>query len=40
VVFTHPPLDQCPGVPAGDLVIIGKAILVIWHDHHPDLNGL
>jgi signal peptidase I len=20
VVFTHPPLDQCPGVPAGDLV--------------------
>jgi signal peptidase I len=20
--------------------IIGKAILVIWHDHHPDLHGL
>jgi signal peptidase I len=117
VVFTHPPLDQCGGVPAGDLVkrvialpgqtiysagntiyinghllaepylpaydplgppiassqhpyrvpagdfyvlgdnradscdsrywgpiqgtsIIGKAILVIWHDHHPELHGL
>jgi signal peptidase I len=116
VVFTHPPLDECPG-PAGDLVkrvialpgqsiyssggsiyinghllaepylpardplgppiassqhpylvppgdfyvlgdnradscdsrywgtvqgssIIGKAILVIWHDNHPDLHGL
>ena len=117
VVFTHPPLDQCGGVPAADLVkrvialpgqtiyssggsiyingrlltepylpaydplgppiassqhpyrvppgefyvlgdnradscdsrywgpiqgssIIGKAILVIWHDHHPDFHGL
>ena len=117
VVFTHPPLDHCPGAPAGDLVkrvialpgqtiyssgnsiyingrplaepylpaydplgppiassrhpyrvppgefyvlgdnradsydsrywgpiqgssIIGKAILVIWHDNHPDLHGL
>ena len=117
VVFTHPPLDQCPGAPAGDLVkrvialpgqtiysagntiyinghllaepylpaydplgppiassqhpyrvppgefyvlgdnradscdsrywgpiqgssIIGKAILVIWHNNHPDLHGL
>ena len=20
--------------------IIGKAILVIWHDNHPDLHGL
>jgi signal peptidase I len=117
VVFTHPPLDHCPGAPVGDLVkrvialpgqtiysagnsiyingrrlaepylpgydplgppiasrqhpyrvppgefyvlgdnradscdsrywgpirgssIIGKAILVIWHDSHPDLHGL
>jgi len=117
VVFSHPPLDHCPGVPAGDLVkrvialpgqtiysagnsiyinghrlaepylpaydplgppiasrqhpyrvppgefyvlgdnradscdsrywgpirgssIVGKAILVIWHDSHPDLHGL
>ena len=117
VVFTHPPLDQCGGVPAGDLVkrvialpgqtiyssgnsiyidgrllaepylpaydplgppiasrqhpyrvpsgefyvlgdnradscdsrywgpiqgssIVGRAILVIWHDHHPELEGL
>ena len=117
VVFTHPPLDQCGGVPSGDLVkrvialpgqtiyssgsdiyidghllaepylpaddplgpaiassqhpyrvppgdfyvlgdnradscdsrywgpiqgssIVGKAILVIWHDHHPELDGL
>lgn len=117
VVFTHPPLDQCGGVPAGDLVkrvialpgqtiyssgnsiyidghllaepylpaydplgppiasrqhpyrvppgefyvlgdnradscdsrywgpirgssIVGKVILVIWHDNHPDLHGL
>jgi signal peptidase I len=117
VVFTHPPLDQCPGAPADDLVkrvialpgqtifsagnsiyvnghllaepylpardplglaiasrqhpyrippgelyvlgdnrsdscdsrfwgpiqgssIIGKAILVIWHDNHPVLHGL
>jgi signal peptidase I len=117
VVFTHPPLDHCPGVPAGDLVkrvialpgqtiysagdgiyvnghrlaepylpgydplgppiagrqhpyrvppgefyvlgdnradscdsrywgpirgssIVGKAILVIWHDCHPVLHGL
>jgi signal peptidase I len=117
VVFTHPPLDRCPGAPEADLVkrvialpgqtiyssgnniyinghllaepylpsrdplglpiassqhpyhvprgefyvlgdnradscdsrywgpiqgssIIGKAILVIWHDNHPDLHGL
>ena len=117
VVFTHPPLDQCPGPPASDLIkrvialpgqtifssgnriyvnghllaepylpaydplgppiassqhpyrvppgelyvlgdnrsdscdsrfwgpiqgssIIGRAILVIWHDNHPDLHGL
>ena len=117
VVFTHPPLDECGGVPAGDLVkrvialpgqtiyssgntiyinrhllaepylpahdplgppiassqhpyrvppgefyvlgdnrtdscdsrywgpiqgssIIGQAILIIWHDHRPDLHGL
>ena len=117
VVFTHPPLDQCPGAQGGDLVkrvialpgqtiyssanaiyinghllaepylpaydplgppiassqhpyrvppgefyvlgdirsdscdsrywgpiqgstIVGKAILIIWHDNHPDLHGL
>jgi signal peptidase I len=117
VVFTHPPLDQCGGVPAGDLVkrvialpgqtiysagnsiyidghrlaepylpaddplgppiassqhpyrvppadfyvlgdnradscdsrywgpikgssIVGKAILIIWHNNHPDVHGL
>jgi signal peptidase I len=117
VVFTHPPLDHCPGVPAGDLVkrvialpgqtiysagdsiyinghrlaepylpgydplgppiasrqhpyrvppgefyvlgdnradscdsrywgpirgssIVGKAIVVIWHDSHPEFHGL